>query len=50
MLDKELKQKLHDYIKMNYNGDNTEVVMYNLLLELQDIFWDVQQEIQEENN
>ena len=50
MLNKELKQKIHDYIKMNYNGDNTEVVMYNLFLELQDILWDVQQEIQEENN
>ena len=50
MLNKELRQKLHDYIKMNYDGDNTEVVMYNLLLELQDILWDVQQEIQEENN
>lgn len=49
MLNKELKQKLHDYIKINYNGNNDADLMYNLHLELEDIFWDVKQEIQEEN-
>ena len=49
MLNKEIKQQLHDYIRMNYNGGNQAEVMYNLHLEIEDIFWDVQQEIQEEN-
>lgn len=49
MLNKELKQKIHDYIRMNYNGKNSAEVMYNLHLEIEDIFWEVKQEIQEEN-
>lgn len=49
MLDKETKQRLHDYIKINYNGDNDGDIMYNLFLELQDILFDVKEEIQYEN-
>ena len=50
MLDKETKTHIYNYIRSQYNGNNASEVMYNLHLEIEDIFYDVQRDIQEENS
>ena len=49
MLPKDIEKSLFDYIYIEYNGDNEEEVMYNLILCLQDILFDVKEQILEEN-
>jgi hypothetical protein len=49
MLDKETKKYIYNYIRLNYNGHNEAEVMYNLHLEIEDIFYEVQRDIIDEN-
>lgn len=49
MLPKDIKKSLFDYICIKYNGDNEAEIIYDLILDLQDILFDVKQQILEEN-
>ena len=48
-LPKDIKKAIFDFIDLYWNGENEADVMYNLHLEIEDIFWDVERKRQRDN-
>ena len=48
-LPKDIKKAIFDFIDLSWNGENEADVMYNLHLEIEDIFWDVERKRQRDN-